>query len=41
MLQMFLSGQTGPAAALATIQIAITAVFILVIRRVAGVSLHD
>lgn len=40
MLQMFVSGETGPAAALATIQIAITVLVILAARRLAGVSLH-
>lgn len=40
MLQMFLSGQTGPAAALATLQIAVTVVIILLARRISGVSLH-
>ncbi|WP_172292115.1 iron ABC transporter permease [Pseudoruegeria sp. HB172150] len=40
LLQMFLSGETGPASALATIQLAITALFILGMRRIAGVSLY-
>lgn len=40
MLQMFVSGETGPAAALATVQIVITVLVILVARRLAGVSLH-
>ena len=40
MLQMFVSGETGPAAALATVQIVVTMVFILGVRRLAGVSLH-
>lgn len=40
MLQMFLSGQTGPAAALATIQLGLTVVFVVALRRISGVSLH-
>jgi iron(III) transport system permease protein len=40
MLQMFLSGETGPATALATIQIGITVIFIVCMRRLTGIKLH-
>ncbi|MDR7034149.1 iron ABC transporter permease [Mesorhizobium sp. BE184] len=40
MLQMFLSGQTGPAAAMATIQLVLTMVFVVGLRRLTGVSMH-
>ncbi|GGE31059.1 membrane protein [Agaricicola taiwanensis] len=40
MLQMFVSGQTGPACALATIQLVLTVLFVLLLRRITGVSIH-
>lgn len=40
MLQMFLSGQTGPASALATIQLGLTVLFVVALRRITGVSIH-
>ena len=40
MLQMFVSGESGPASALATIQIVITIAAILLVRRIAKVAPH-
>jgi iron(III) transport system permease protein len=40
MLQMFVSGETGPASALATIQIVITIAAILLVRCIAKVAPH-
>lgn len=41
MLSLWMQGQTGPVAALATIQVLITAVLIAISTRIFGVKLHD
>lgn len=40
MLQMFVSGQTGPASAMAAIQLLLTVLFVLGLRRITGNSIH-